>query len=94
MATSSTAKESLRTNIEHFWSALWMAMLLLLGLGVTSLIDNRIHNHPDMLELKESLAKENVKIEAMSKTLIRLEIYMESTDKTMNSIWDAISKDR
>jgi hypothetical protein len=70
-----------------------MALVLLLGLGVTSLIDTRIHNHPDIIDIKKELAIEAREVKSMSKTLIKLETHMDNTEKTMSSIWSVLSKD-
>ena len=93
------------TNLEHFWKALWTVLLLVLGLGITALIDSRIPNHPEIIEMKrrqsaeiheikKQQAAESVKMENVTKALIKLEVHMENTEKTMASIWREISETR
>lgn len=86
------AEGIIEKNINNFWNSFWMVLMLVLGLGVTSMIDNRIQNHPDMIDIKKTLASDAVKIEQMSGTLIRLEVHMQNNGKTMDSILRSISK--
>jgi hypothetical protein len=76
----------------HLWNAMWTAIMIIVGVGITGIIDERITNHPKVIETYQLVKEDAKKIDEISKTVIRLEVLLERNEKLMEALLEAANK--
>lgn len=77
---------TVKVKTSHLWNGLWTAVILTVGVGITGIIDDRITNHPKVIETYNMVRDERVKTEQISKTVVKLEVLLERNEKMMEEL--------
>lgn len=86
---SGTGEDSTGTvevKTSQIWNALWTAIIVIVGVGITGVIDDRITNHPKVIETYELVKKERDKTEEIGKTIVRLEVLLEKNEELLKEL--------
>ena len=62
-----------KLKTSHLWNALWTVLLVVIGTGMMGIIDERITNHPKVIETFDMVKEQNKEITEIAKAIVRLE---------------------
>lgn len=86
MSEKNEKDNSIRINPNHLWNGLWAAVLLVLGLGINGMIDERISNHPRVVETTQLVKENRAVIQKIDKTVGKLEVILERNEKLLEEL--------